>query len=513
MFDFLKNKKNKKNSDVTGVTEDEQNDDFIFLDSPIKIPDNNFAMELEKSMLPDIFSNYVFMEALAINDSSPDYISISLIVSAASLIGGSASIAPKLKDKSWVIKPTLWAMAVGEPSSYKTPMIIKGIKPLIYAQKNHIDNNNLRNINKQNILNDLCKKKISELNKMAADAYENGDEEEGNRLADELTSLRIVKFAEREVLVTDATPEALIVKLQSNPLGVLLFRDELSGLFAAMSKKGREQERSLLLEGFNASDTPYTQERIGRDKVFIDSVHINLLGGIQPKMLMPMIVDRISGKSDDGFLERIQLAVYPNKKKSTYQDISISDVAKDNVYKLFLHLAQMGDCEPIIFNFEAEAQKLWDEWSNDFHQNIGELDSNEQAIENKYPALVAKLALVFHICFEAESCENDIFSPKCDVGIESLNMALSWLTYLKSHSKKIMGLSGSDKDNSISALIGKLPKLGRKFTKQQLGQKDWSYLKNAIDRNRALSELEKFGYIKEIKEPYKHFIVNPNITF
>lgn len=428
------------------------------------------AKNLTNSMFPDTFSEYIFQEAKAINNTSPDYLAVSVLVSAASLIGGSAKISPKEFDKSWEIKPTLWAMVVGDPSSYKTPLMNKGLAPLRHAQ--------------------------DKLDK----ALDSG----GDTLSSSSDG-----YEKEDIIVTDATPEALLVKLQSHPRGVLLFRDELSGVFAAMTKSGREHERALLLEGFNASDSPYTQERIGRDKVVIECVHLNLLGGIQPKILTPILKARKDGKEDDGFLERIQLAVYPEINNLTYTDIVLDDKIKEKTNDIFLKLAQLRNREHVTFNFDKDAQLIWNDWSIKFHDSLTKLTTNEQSMEVKYPALLAKLSLVFHICSEAGSCNNSYFNPDDKIKSASINMALEWLDYLRSHSSKISSLVSSNTDPSVDALINNLPKLNGSFTKQKLGQKDWKHLTNSVDRNRAILFLEEFGYIKLIDKPNKHYIIHP----
>lgn len=475
------------------------------------VDDYDFSVEeMKKSMLPIAFSNYAFEEALAINDAKPDYLAVSLVVSAASLIGGSALITPKANDKTWKLKPTLWAMIIGDPSTYKTPMLSKGLEPLRNAQKKYIDINNLKNINKQIIHNEIIEKKKAELKSLAKAAFESGDDKRGESITEELSALRTLHIAEREIIVTDATPEALIVKLKSNPLGVLLVRDEISGIFASMNKQGREQERSLLLEGFNASGS-YTQERIGREKITIDCVHTNLLGGLQPKKLRPILKGRKSGHEDDGFFERFQLSVFPNQKKPTYTDIAISPENSERLNSIFMLLAQLGDREPQNFDFDEEAQKMWDSWSIDFHESLGDLSCDEQAMASKYPAMVAKLSLVFHLCIEAEKCVGNDYRPILNINPICLQMALEWLSYLKSHYKKIISISDdSNSDVSVEALIEKLPKLGGAFTKQQLGQKDWKYLTSAKDRNRALETLEEQGYIQQVTIPKKQYLVHPD---
>jgi hypothetical protein len=74
--------------------------------------DSLSVMPIDRNILPACFQDYVFIEAKKLNNANPDYLAISLIISAASLIGGTSSIRPKEFDKGWSIRPVLWGLGV-----------------------------------------------------------------------------------------------------------------------------------------------------------------------------------------------------------------------------------------------------------------------------------------------------------------------------------------------------------------------------------------------------------------
>ncbi len=405
--------------------------------------------------------------------------------------------------------PTIWGMIIGGPSTYKTPMMSLGLAPLNNAQLKVINVQNLKNQKKQQYLNEKTERERCELEeklKIAIDEDDNGRIEE---LLNLITSVKPCNKSSRDIVLNDATPEAVVRKLQDNPLGILLFRDELNALFSGMNKQGREQERALYLEGFNASGSRFVQERMSRENIELESVHINILGGIQPKILVPLLMERASGRGDDGLFERFQLAVYPCIDNTKYTDIVRTEADSENVYELFNRIAEMGNEDPTCFNFSEEAQNLWDQLSNDFHQKVNSLSDEEQAIEIKYPALVAKLSLVFQLALNAQ-CESfaSIMGSRT-IDILQLEMALKWLKYLRSHSAKIRALIPT-RENHVTSLLCNLSKLNGAFTKQELGQKDWKYLKDVNERNEALRVLEDKGYIKLVKKPRKMYLVHPD---
>jgi hypothetical protein len=60
----------------------------------------------------------------------------------------------------------------------------------------------------------------------------------------------------------------------------------------------------------------FVQDRIGRGTIYVPSVCLSILGGIQTGKLASYVDDAIAGKTgDDGLLQRFQLAVYPERRK------------------------------------------------------------------------------------------------------------------------------------------------------------------------------------------------------
>ncbi|HHP0462536.1 TPA: DUF3987 domain-containing protein [Vibrio harveyi] len=476
---------------------------------PIRTLGGERVESVSKEMLPESLYKYGSQNAYAINKSNMDYIAIALVTSLASLVGGSATITPKKHDKKWRIKPTIWGLGVGNVSDMKTPLLMSGLRPLELVQKNILDVLNIKNFHQQKIEHELIDENQRELEEKAKRAFMDGDDDLGKELIDELSNLKKVYFAEREVICNDLTPEALILKLRKNPLGILIFNDEMSNLFSNFNKQGREQLRPLLLEGFNASGSRYVQERKTSEKIVVDSVHINMLGGIQPDLLESLIKARADGRGNDGFLERFQLAVFPDTAEACYVDINVDQEVDEKVFRAFEKIADLGSKEALNYSFTDEAQGEWDKWQKRFQANLNEQHKEYRSILVKLPTLIAKLALLFHIYTEAERNTGFDFHPNLSINVENFKMALRWVGYLSSHSRKILGLDSLKVDASVQSLLEKLPLLEGKFTKQKLGQKDWKSLTTSKDRNRALEILEQHGYIKLVRKPKKMYLVHP----
>ncbi|MEZ8379064.1 DUF3987 domain-containing protein [Vibrio splendidus] len=239
-------------------------------------------------------------------------------------------------------------------------------------------------------------------------------------------------------------------------------------------------------------------------------MHINILGGIQPDLLESLIKARAGGKGNDGFIERFQLAVFPDTTKTAYVDINVDDQIDEIVFKTFEKVSELGVKDELDYSFSDEAQEEWDKWQKRFQSNLNEQHAEFRAILVKLPALIAKLTLVFHIYEEAEKSLASDFHPNQSISVEHFKMSLRWVSYLSSHSRKILGLGNLNIDASVHSLLEKLPLLKGEFTKQKLGQKDWKNLTKAKDRNRAIETLEQHGYIKLVLKPKKMYLVHPD---
>lgn len=59
---------------------------------------------------------------------------------------------------------------------------------------------------------------------------------------------------EKRFMVNDTTTEKMVVIHKDNPNGILVYREELMGLFCSLNKKGREEDRAFYLQSWNGSN-------------------------------------------------------------------------------------------------------------------------------------------------------------------------------------------------------------------------------------------------------------------
>src|SRR5438067_2294124 len=76
---------------------------------------------------------------------------------------------------------------------------------------------------------------------------------------------------ERRYWTQDSTVEKLGIRLQDNPRGLLIVRDELSGWLHGLEKQGREGDRQFYLEAWNGTGS-FTVDRIERGTLHIPAL-------------------------------------------------------------------------------------------------------------------------------------------------------------------------------------------------------------------------------------------------
>lgn len=477
------------------------------------------VMPFRAELLPESLRDYVIDYAHRMDNAAPDFAAISVIICAGALIGGSAEMQPKRNDTGWRVVPTMWGGAVGQPSSKKTPSLACGRKLLDAAQK-VIDRLNAEKLEEYEISCLVADAQADAMKKEIEAAAKAGDigkiKELRGRTASQPTPPKM-----RKVMLNDSTSEALAIRLQSNPLGVLVFRDELSGWIAQIDQPTRQHERGFYLEAFNGYGS-YTQERVTRANIELERVIASIIGGIQPDKILPLLLARASGGANDGLLERLmQIMVFPDFNESAYVDEKPNIPAETKAKAIFEGLALLGEREkPLVCRFDDAAQLMWEEWATKMIEREKSASPDWQSIIGKYPALLAKLALVLHLIEEsAKSKCGDVFDPCGVVESATLRQAMMWMEYLESHAKRITMFFKSETALApAKTLLERLPQLNSPFAARDVQRKGWAGLTDKDVLSDALARLVCGGYLREVSEkgekgagrPSKKFIAHPD---
>lgn len=452
-----------------------------------------------KKDIPEFCRDYAIEKADLIQGPI-DYFLAALITLISSLIGTKIQIQPKAKDSSWIVVPNLWGLIIGLPSSFKSPLVrlatrfldkhisqarqifLKELKEFKVKEsslqiKSKTIEEKLRSEYKKSELNhDLIKKFESELLEIEKD----------------LTDSRP---KEMRYLITDATPEATLKVLADNQSGVLIYRDEFAGLLHSFNKKGRETEKAMFLEGFNGNQISRT-DRVGRDGESNENLCLSLLGTIQPGILDALLLKfQKEGRGDDGFLERLQLMVFPPlSKKWQYIDKEVDFTCASRIETVIDKLVEYRNknYETLVLKFSSEAQKYFRKEIEKLNNRLRSENSENVPYLNhlgKYSSLLPSLALIFHVCSQIDKDEDFSVSQ---VSLEAVVLASRWCEILEQHAVKVYNTEKKLSVISANSLLEKIKtgEVRNGFPVRSIYRKGWKNLADKETVYKALKVLE-----------------------
>lgn len=294
----------------------------------------------------------------------------------------------------------------------------------------------------------------------------------------------------RRLIVNDATVEKLGELLNQNPNGLLLVRDELAGWLAKMNASDAGQDRAFYLEAFNGTGS-YTYDRIGRGTQRIESACIALIGGIQPSKLMPLVRGAIGGQSDDGLLQRLQIAVWPEPSTSwRFTDKTPCLRSSESYAAVFKRMDDMprfkpGEAVPVI-KFDDAAYGLFAEWSTELHTEArtNVISEAMQSHLLKMQQTVIRLAGIFAM-----------IGGRDDANEIDMLQAIAYSDYLRSHANKIYGLADDAGLHGARLLLERRDKLESPFTLRDVYRKHWAGLSTPDDAQAAVDILVEHGWL------------------
>jgi hypothetical protein len=430
-----------------------------------------------------------------------DYPAVTAIALAGSLIGSRCGVRPKAKD-NWTEVPNLWGAIVGEPSQLKTPStseVLKSVGLLEKEEKERFDQETTEysiNCEVDKSERDALKKKLK--NRVASDIDRYRELEQAQECKPSMKRFR----------TQDATQEKLAELCGENPGGILVYRDELTGLLKQWEQPGHEHYRAFFLEAWTGQNQ-YIVDRVGRGTSFIDTLCLSVFGTIQPDRLQALVSKTLNG-GNDGALQRFQLLVYPDKEPWTYTDRDPDANARENAYSALHQIARTTDFTTLgaeqgphdklpFFRFDSEAQNLFISWLNNLEMSVlrdPDLPPIMQEHFAKYRKLMPSLALIFHLIDLSGSHEK-----RGPISMESTQLAIDWCSYLQTHANRVYIGLGQNTRKAAIELSKKLSKavLPNPFTAREVQQKGWYMLSERDTIQKAIVELTEAGWLAEVQ--------------
>lgn len=249
------------------------------------------APQIKPEMVPEAIRHWM-IDTAPIVGVDPSILALSAIVCSAAVMHDGIKLQPEKNNPGWTESARLWGAIVGDSSIKKSPALKRAKSRLEKIQ--------------------------IELSRQASDIE---DDYKSKEMAYEIQRKEYIKnlAAKKEdnpkpvmaelpeiprLIASDVTVEKLSDLLRSNPRGIFIDKDELSGFFGAMDayKNGAGgSDRAAWLESYNGG--PRYIDRVGRGSTFVPNWSCSMLGGIQPDA-MRKIVDKLP---EDGLLQRFMI--------------------------------------------------------------------------------------------------------------------------------------------------------------------------------------------------------------
>lgn len=435
-----------------------------------------------------------------------EYIAIPALVSLGAVVGRTVGIHPKQYD-DWLEVPNLWGALVGPPSSKKSPAIAEGTAPLERLAAQAADAYAAAQTGRE---------ADAEVIKLELEALKKQARGKGAKPADyreeiqgKLGELEENDLPERRYLTNDGTIEKIAELLKATPRGLLVKRDELIGLLRTCDKSGHETDRAFYLESWNGKGR-HTIDRVGKGTFHIAALTLSVLGGIQPGLLSSYVRGAVDGEGGaDGLLQRFQLLVFPDRQRPYVNVDRYADTAaKTQAFKIFEFLDQMAgeklgaeldELNPNgipALRFSPEAQALFNRWHESLMKRLQspELEATPafHAHLSKYPSLMPKLALLFHLV--------DVAAGKASgpVSVDAADLAADWCDFLELHARKLYALELNREGAGAHALAERI-RQGEISDGQNVSdiyRHKWAGLTTAEEVSAALSTLEAHHWLR-----------------
>lgn len=424
-----------------------------------------------------------------------DYVAISVLAGAGTLLGNRVGILPKEFDSTWIVHSGFWGGIVGLPGSMKTPSLNASLKPLYHLEEQAASQYTQDLIqykkDKTKFDNDLALFKTGKLTIFPTEPKEP---------------------IKKRYIVNDSTYQALGEIISKNPEGVLALSDELSGLLQSLDTPGQEAARGFYLSGWGGNSN-YTFDRVSRGSITLTRYLLSVFGGFQPDRIKAYVRFAQSGNSkNDGLLQRFQLLVWPDlNEEFKLVDRVENKIALQTMHQAIINLRSINTKNEIdLLHFDKQAQQLFNQWyeANEKLLRSEKLTPSEHSHFSKYRSLVPGLALLFH----------KLDSHEGDVCLHCLKASLNFAVYLKSHAIRIYASVYGHDFAPARALARKLlsDALQDGFTARSIYMKGWSNL-NQEETALALDVLLEYGWLRELvtdnvgRKTTKYLIL-PNIS-
>ena len=261
----------------------------------------------------------------------------------------------------------------------------------------------------------------------------------------------------KRFLISDATPEAMLLIHSQNLRGICMWNDELAGWFKNFNRYNKGSDEEYWLKLFNAN--PSFSDRKGvKNSVYISRPFISVVGTIQNGILNELAQ---GSRTSNGFIDRLLFVMPYNQDKQPWSDKEPTfdiEAAWAGIIERLVAIPYETDTDGnVIANilpFAPDAKARLYEWQR---RNTEECNREEcdtlKGVYNKFDFHAIRFCLILQMarwaCGEADRKGIDLLS---------VENAISLVDYFKSTARKVHGIiSEMSLTEQQRAIIAALP--------------------------------------------------------
>ena len=295
----------------------------------------------------------------------------------------------------------------------------------------------------------------------------------------------------KRTIISDFTPESLLLTHNNNPRSVVILVDEIMGMFNSANRytNGQLIEQLLTAWSGGALDVTRVSNTI---PVHIEHPCINIIGGTQTKRVHELLR---KGFEENGLLDRILFVLPKSSRMSEWvnrdddgEKMSATATRWENILDKVLALDYDTEAEeriPHVLSMDREAKEYFFSWWNSKVERINKIedDAEVDSREMKHPAHVARLALLMQVLRHASGESHLQF-----VDMVSVKAAIRLNDYFENSYVRIRSFVANDTcEDPPKVLLSMLPDTFDTKTAIAIGKEQ-----------QGVSERTVMNYLKEL---------------
>jgi putative DNA primase/helicase len=368
---------------------------------------------------------------------APDLVAIAAMCALGVVAANARTVYPKRKD-TWRVWTNLWGAVVAPAGSMKSPAAAAVERVLNKLEEKAREEFSQKEIDAKTdvmIADARWRALKSKLEKAAKSNQHDAIDRDELRASVGKEAGEIKNRPQmRRVKASDTTIEALIDRAARGTRRcqpIIIWRDELLSLLSAFERDGHENDRKQLMEGWSV--TTVNVDRIGRGSLVAKDFAVSIFGCVTPGAFGTYVREATTdGAGSDGFLQRLQLLVYPDPPSAwQHVDRCPDQIAEQRARAVYERLFALDEDDehgkPPALHFADDAQEFFNEWYKDLELRLRDTrqgwDEVRRSHFSKYRSLMPAIALLCHLA----SGEGSKDTP---IKFEDARRAARWCTYL-----------------------------------------------------------------------------------